>query len=132
MPIIPRVLEYVDELTAVRRDIHAHPELGFEEGRTSDIVAAKLAEWGCEVHRGLGKTGLVGTVRRGNSPRAIGLRADMDALPMQEGNEFAHRSTNAGKMHACGHDGHTTMLLGAAKYLAETRNFDGAVHLIFQ
>ena len=132
MPVLPRVLEYQDELQQIRRDIHAHPELGFEESRTSDIVAAKLEEWGCEVYRGLAKTGVVGTLRRGNSTRAIGLRADMDALPMQEANVFAHRSQHDGKMHACGHDGHTTMLLGAARYLAETRNFDGAVHFIFQ
>jgi amidohydrolase len=132
MPVLPRILEYQDELQQIRRDIHAHPELGFEEGRTSDIVAAKLAEWGCEVYRGLAKTGVVGTLRRGNSTRAIGLRADMDALPMQEANAFAHRSLHDGKMHACGHDGHTTMLLGAARYLAETRNFEGAVHFIFQ
>jgi len=132
MPVIPRILDHVDELTAIRRDIHAHPELGFEEQRTSEIVAAKLAEWGIEVHRGLAKTGIVGTLRRGNSLRSIGLRADMDCLPMQELNEFAHASTHSGKMHACGHDGHTTMLLGAARYLAETRNFNGAVHFIFQ
>jgi hippurate hydrolase len=132
MPIIPEVLDSLDELTEIRRDIHAHPELGFEEERTADIVAAKLKEYGCEVHRGLATTGVVGTIRRGNSLRAIGLRADMDCLPMQELNEFAHRSTHDGKMHACGHDGHTTMLLGAAKYLAKTRNFDGTVHFIFQ
>jgi amidohydrolase len=132
MPIIPEVLEFADELTAIRRDIHAHPELGFEEDRTSDIVAEKLAEYGCEVHRGLATTGVVGTIRKGNSLRAIGLRADMDCLSMQELNEFEHRSTDDGKMHACGHDGHTTMLLGAAKYLAKTRNFDGTVHFIFQ
>ena len=132
MPIIPEVQENLDELTQIRRDIHAHPELGFEEERTADIVAAKLAEYGCEVHRGLATTGVVGTIRRGNSLRAIGLRADMDCLPMQELNEFAHRSTHAGKMHACGHDGHTTMLLGAAKHLAKSRNFDGTVHFIFQ
>ncbi|MBV9863319.1 MAG: amidohydrolase [Alphaproteobacteria bacterium] len=132
MPIIPEVMEHLDELTRWRRDLHAHPELGFEESRTSDIVAAKLAEFGCEVHRGLAKTGVVGTLRRGNSLRAIGLRADMDALPMQERNDFAHRSRHDGKMHGCGHDGHTTMLLGAAQYLARTRNFDGTVHFIFQ
>jgi amidohydrolase len=132
MPVIPRIVELQDELVAIRRDIHAHPELGFEESRTSDIVAKKLAEWGIEVHRGLGGTGIVGSIRRGNATRALGLRADMDALPMQEANEFDHRSRHDGKMHACGHDGHTTMLLGAAKYLAETRNFDGVVHLIFQ
>jgi amidohydrolase len=132
MPIIPEIEGSLDELTQIRRDIHAHPELGFEEERTADIVAAKLKEYGCEVHRGLATTGVVGTIRKGNSLRAIGLRADMDCLPMQELNQFAHRSTHDGKMHACGHDGHTTMLLGAAKYLAATRNFDGTVHFIFQ
>jgi amidohydrolase len=132
MPVIPRIFDYVQELTQIRRDIHAHPELGFEEERTSDIVAAKLKGWGLEVHRGLAKTAVVGTLRRGNSLRAVGLRADMDCLPMQEMNAFAHASTHAGKMHGCGHDGHTTMLLGAARYLAETRNFEGAVHFIFQ
>src|SRR5215470_19022360 len=132
MPLIPRIAELQPELARIRRDIHAHPELGFEESRTSDLVAAKLAEFGCEVHRGLARTGVVGTIRRGNAPRAIGLRADMDALPMQERNDFAHRSTHHGKMHACGHDGHTAMLLGAAKYLAETRNFEGTAVLIFQ
>jgi amidohydrolase len=132
MPIVPRSLELQAELTRIRRDIHAHPELAYEEHRTSDMVAAKLTEWGLEVHRGLGKTGVVGTLRKGNSPKAVGLRADMDALPMQETNDFEHRSTNAGRMHACGHDGHTTMLLGAAKVMAETRNFEGAVHFIFQ
>jgi hippurate hydrolase len=120
------------ELTEWRRDLHAHPELGFEETRTSDLVAVKLAAFGCEVHRGLGKTGVVGTLRAGASPRSVGLRADMDALPMAEANTFEHRSRHQGKMHACGHDGHTTMLLGAARYLAETRNFDGTVHFIFQ
>jgi hippurate hydrolase len=132
MPVIPEVLENLDELTQIRRDIHAHPELGFEEERTADIVAAKLKEYGCEVHRGLATTGVVGTIRRGNSLRAIGLRADMDCLPMQELNDFPHRSVHDGKMHACGHDGHTTMLLGAAKYLAKTKNFNGTVHFIFQ
>jgi amidohydrolase len=124
------------EMTEWRRDFHAHPEIGFEEERTSEIVAKRLAEWGIEVHRGFGGTGLVGVIRgrhqAAGSNRAIGLRADMDALPMEEGNDFAHRSQNPGRMHACGHDGHTTMLLGAAKYLAETRNFAGTVHLIFQ
>jgi hippurate hydrolase len=129
---IDRIAEWHGEMTDIRRDIHAHPELGFEENRTSDIVAEKLAEYGCEVHRGLGKTGVVGTLRVGNSTRSVGLRADMDALPILEANSFAHRSTNDGKMHACGHDGHTTMLLGAARYLAETMNFDGQVHFIFQ
>src|ERR1700736_1725006 len=116
MKIEPKIAAASAELTEIRRDIHAHPELGFEEERTSEIVAGKLAEYGCEVHRGLATTGVVGTLRRGNSLRAIGLRADMDCLPMQELNEFAHRSQHEGLMHGCGHDGHTTMLLGAARY----------------
>src|ERR1700681_2974092 len=121
MPVIEEIRTFHDDLTLWRRDIHAHPELGFEESRTSDLVAAKLASFGIEVHRGVGRTGVVGVLRVGNSPRAIGLRADMDALPITEGNGFAHRSQNDGRMHACGHDGHTTMLLGAARYLAEAR-----------
>jgi len=121
-----------DDLTALRRDIHAHPETAFEEFRTADIVAERLESYGIEVHRGLAKTGVVGTLKAGTGNRAIGLRADMDALPIEELNDFAHRSTHQGKMHACGHDGHTTMLLGAARYLAETRDFDGIVHFIFQ
>ena len=132
MNILERVRAFHDELTAFRRDIHAHPELGFEEQRTSDLVADQLAGFGIEVHRGLGKTGIVGRLRVGNSPRTIGLRADMDCLPILEANTFAHRSTHQGRMHACGHDGHTTMLLGAARVLAQTRNFDGTVHFIFQ
>ncbi|MFP5517821.1 MAG: M20 aminoacylase family protein [Alphaproteobacteria bacterium] len=134
MPINNRIAAFQDDMTAWRRDIHAHPELGFEEERTSDIVAAKLAEFGIAVHRGLGGTGVVGTLKGlgTGSGRAIGLRADMDALPMPEANDFDHASRHAGKMHACGHDGHTAMLLGAARYLAETRNFDGTVHFIFQ
>ena len=119
-------------IAAIRRDIHAHPELCFEEVRTADIVAQKLTEWGIPVHRGLGKTGVVGIVKAGTSPRAIGLRADMDALPMQEFNTFTHASTIPGKMHGCGHDGHTAMLLAAAQHLAKNRNFDGTVYLIFQ
>ncbi len=132
MPIIEGIRAFHDELTGWRRDIHAHPELGFEERRTSDLVADRLAGFGIEVHRGIGKTGVVGRLRIGNSPRAIGLRADMDCLPILEANGFAHRSQNQGRMHACGHDGHTTMLLGAARYLAQSRNFDGTVHFIFQ
>jgi amidohydrolase len=132
MQIIQRIGEFHDDLTEWRHDIHAHPELGFEEQRTSDLVAQKLAEFGCEVFRGIGKTGVVGRLRAGNSARSIGLRADMDCLPIEEATNLSYRSQNAGRMHACGHDGHTTMLLGAARYLAETRNFDVAVHLIFQ
>jgi amidohydrolase len=132
MAIIDRIAQIHDELTSWRRDIHAHPELGFEEQRTSELVAQKLSEFGCEVHRGIGKTGVVGRLRVGTSARSIGLRADMDALPIEEATNLSYRSCNAGRMHACGHDGHTTMLLGAARYLAETRNFDGTVHLIFQ
>jgi amidohydrolase len=121
-----------EEMTRWRRDIHAHPELGFKETRTAEIVAEKLRSFGLEVHRGIGKTGVVGVLRAGSNGRAIGLRADMDALPIIEANTFPHRSTQEGRMHACGHDGHTTMLLGAAKYLAETRRFDGVVNFIFQ
>ena len=132
MNIEPQIAAFADQLAAIRRDIHAHPELGFEEARTSALVAQKLQEWGLEVTTGLGKTGVVGTIQAGNNPRAIGLRADMDALPMDELNTFDHRSRNEGRMHACGHDGHTTMLLGAARYLSASRNFDGTVHLIFQ
>jgi len=134
MPIINRIAEFQNDMTAWRRDIHAHPETAFEEQRTSDIVARTLQEMGIEVHRGLAGTGVVGTVHGNHQDqgRAIGLRADMDALNLQEKNTFDHRSVHAGKMHACGHDGHTTMLLGAARYLAETRNFAGTVHLIFQ
>lgn len=120
------------DLTALRRDIHAHPELAFNETRTSALVAEKLREWGLEVHTGLGKTGVVGVLRAGSGGKRIGLRADMDALPMPEHNRFAHRSTIEGRMHGCGHDGHTAMLLGAAQYLAAHRDFDGTVHFIFQ
>ena len=132
MQLIDRVVQFRTEIEQIRRDIHAHPELRFEETRTSDIVAQKLSEWGLEVTRGLGGTGVVGTLSQGKSKRAVGLRADMDALPIQETNEFAHRSTHAGKMHACGHDGHMAMLLAAAKYLAEAKSLDGTVHFIFQ
>jgi hippurate hydrolase len=131
--IKPEIAADLAELTAIRRDLHENPELGFEEIRTAGIVAAKLDSWGIEVTRHVGGTGVVGTIRgKTASPRAIGLRADMDALPMQEANNFAHASKIPGKMHGCGHDGHTTMLLGAAKYLAATRNFAGTVELFFQ
>ena len=134
MPNLPEIDAAVPELTEIFRDLHAHPEIGMEEVRTSAVVAAKLREWGVdEVHEGVGKTGVVGIVHgRGQGNRRIGLRADMDALPIQEATGLPHASTQAGKMHACGHDGHTTMLLGAAQYLARTRNFDGTAVLIFQ
>ncbi len=127
-----QIAAWKDEITSWRHELHKHPELAFEEHRTADFVAAKLESFGLEVHRGLGKTGVVGTLRVGDSKRAIALRADMDALPIHEANDFEYRSVNDNKMHACGHDGHTAMLLGAAKYLAATRNFDGTVHFIFQ
>jgi amidohydrolase len=129
---IEQIRGYHAELTGIRQDIHANPELGLEEHRTADLVAQKLEEWGIEVHRGVGGTGVVGVLRSGNGQATVGLRADMDALPIEEANDFAYRSRNAGKMHACGHDGHTTMLLGAARYLAETRDFNGTVNFIFQ
>ena len=132
MAMIEHIAKLGAEMTRWRRDIHAHPELGFEELRTANIVAEQLAGFGLEVHRGIGKTGVVGVLRAGSSTRSVGLRADMDALPIVEANTFAHRSTHAGRMHACGHDGHTAMLLGAAKYLAATRAFDGVVNFIFQ
>ncbi len=132
MNVTERLKQAHAEMTAWRQDIHSHPELGFEEQRTSDLVAEKLKSFGCEVHRGVGKTGVVGRLQVGNSPRSIGLRADMDALPIQEANTFAYRSRNSGRMHACGHDGHTTMLLGAAQHLAKTKNFDGTINFIFQ
>jgi hippurate hydrolase len=132
MPVVNRVSAFHEDMKAWRREIHSYPELCFEEKRTADLVAEKLKSFGIEVHRGLATTGVVGTLKAGTSTRAIGLRADMDALPMGEDNTFGYKSLNAGRMHACGHDGHTAMLLGAAKYLAETRNFDGTVHFIFQ
>jgi hippurate hydrolase len=128
-------LDFLDDLLAIRRDLHAHPELAFNETRSAELVARELAAYGLEVHRGLAKTGVVGILRKGRSARAIGLRADLDALPLDEKNDFAHRSTHPGQMHACGHDGHSAMLLGAARYLAEHRetiDFDGTVYFIFQ
>ena len=130
--VLPALEDDLDALRAIRRDIHAHPETAFEEARTSELVATRLGAWGIEVHRGLARTGVVGTLRRGTADRAIALRADMDALDILEANSFAHRSVHDGKMHACGHDGHTTMLLGAAKHLAEHGGFDGTVHFVFQ
>ncbi len=130
--LIADIAADIEQIAQLRRDIHAHPELCFAEERTSALVADKLVEWGVAVQRGLGKTGVVGTIQAGQSNRSIGLRADMDALPIMEANDFAHASVYPGKMHACGHDGHTAMLLAAAKYLAQNRNFDGTVYLIFQ
>ncbi|NVE00813.1 M20 aminoacylase family protein [Massilia sp. BJB1822] len=132
MKLVEPIIAFQSELQQIRRDLHAHPELCYEEQRTSDVVAAKLGEWGIPVVRGLGQTGLVGIIKNGSSERAIGLRADMDALPMQELNTFPHASRHPGKMHACGHDGHMAMLLGAAHHLASHRNFDGTVYLVFQ
>jgi len=134
MNLIDAIAAQSDALRAIRRDIHAHPELAFEETRTADLVADCLTRWGIPIHRGLGGTGVVGIIRgtAGESDRAIGLRADMDALPMTEANTFEHASKTPGKMHACGHDGHTTMLLGAAQYLAAHRDFAGTVYVIFQ
>ncbi|CAD6560739.1 Hippurate hydrolase [Paraburkholderia hiiakae] len=132
MKLIPEIQAAQGEIQGLRRTIHAHPELRYEETQTSDLVAAKLTEWGIEVHRGMGKTGVVGVLKRGSGKRMVGLRADMDALPIQELNTFDHRSRNEGKMHACGHDGHTAMLLGAAQYLARHGQFDGTIVFIFQ
>ncbi len=132
MRMIESILADAAAITALRRDIHAHPELCFEENRTADLVAKALTDWGIPIHRGLGKTGVVGIVKNGSSNRAVGLRADIDALPMTEFNKFAHASRHHGKMHACGHDGHTAMLLAAAKHFATNRNFDGTVYLVFQ
>ncbi|VTU17282.1 putative hydrolase YxeP [Variovorax sp. PBL-H6] len=132
MKLIDSVVTQAAGIATVRRDLHAHPELCFQEQRTADVVAAKLTEWGIPIHRGLATTGVIGIVKNGSSPRAVGLRADMDALPVTELNTFAHASKHPGKMHACGHDGHTAMLLAAAQHLAKHRNFDGTVYLIFQ
>ena len=129
---LERLRSHQAELTGIRRDIHAHPELGLETQRTADIVARLLVSWGIEVHRLVDGAGVVGVLRCGNGPRSIGLRADMDALPIHERSGAAYQSSRAGIMHACGHDGHTTMLLGAAQYLAETRQFNGTVNFIFQ
>jgi amidohydrolase len=129
---IDSILAEAASIATLRRDIHAHPELCFEEKRTSDLIAKALTDWGIPIHRGMGTTGVVGIVKSGTSSRAVGLRADIDALPMTEHNKFEHASRHAGKMHACGHDGHTAMLLGAAKHLSKQRDFDGTVYLIFQ
>jgi len=132
MKVLDSLVTQSASIAAVRRDIHAHPELCFEELRTSELVAKLLADWGIEVHRGLGKTGVVGILKNGTSNKAIGLRADMDALPMQEFNQFEHASKHAGKMHACGHDGHVAMLFAAAQHLSKHKNFNGTVYFIFQ
>ena len=132
MAILEQIKLLHGEMAEWRDDIHAHPETAFEEQRTSALVAKRLESFGISVHQGLGRTGVVGTLSAGSGKRAVGLRADMDALHIHEKNGFDHRSQHEGKMHACGHDGHTTMLLGAAKYLSRTRNFDGTVHFIFQ
>jgi amidohydrolase len=132
MKLIDEILAETADMKALRRDIHAHPELGFREQRTSDLIAEKLTSWNIPVHRGLAKTGVVGVLSNGSSKRSVGLRADIDALPVTERNAFAHASVNQGVMHACGHDGHTAMLLAAARYLAHHREFDGTVYLIFQ
>jgi len=131
---VETIRKYHGELRELRRDIHAHPELAFEENRTSQIVAERLASWGIEVHRGIAKTGVVGVVhgKKNGSGRGVGLRADMDCLPMHETSNLAYKSTHAGRMHACGHDGHTAMLLAAAKHLSKHRSFDGTVYLVFQ
>jgi hippurate hydrolase len=132
MPVLTRIAAFQDEMVAWRRHLHAHPETAFEEIATGDFVAARLRDFGIEVHRGLARTGVVGVLRQGDGGGCIGLRADLDALDMTEQNDFAHASRHPGKMHGCGHDGHTTMLLGAARYLAEAGAFDGTVHFIFQ
>ena len=135
MKVVDSIVADAAAIAAVRRDIHAHPELCFQEVRTADVIAAQLTEWGIPIHRGLGTTGVVGIVHGrdgGACGRAVGLRADIDALPMQEFNTFAHASKHQGRMHACGHDGHTAMLLAAAQYFSKHRDFDGTVYLIFQ
>jgi amidohydrolase len=131
---VEHIRAWQDEFIAVRRDLHAHPELGFEEHRTARIVCERLSAYGIEHHAGIGRTGIVAVIagRKSDSGKSVGLRADMDALPMQEENDFAHKSRYDGRMHGCGHDGHTTMLLAAARYLHETRKFDGIAYLIFQ
>ncbi|MCB2001512.1 MAG: amidohydrolase [Rhodoferax sp.] len=132
LPALDEIRAHEDEMVAIRRQIHANPELAYEEFATADLVAERLQRWGYEVHRGLGGTGVVGTLRAGTSERRIGLRADMDALPIEETSGKPWASQVFGKMHACGHDGHTAMLLSAARHLAATRNFDGILHLVFQ
>ncbi len=132
LPVLPGIAAIQDEMVALRREIHANPELGYEEFATSELVANKLQAWGYEVHRGLAGTGVVGTLRAGQGSRRLGLRADMDALPMTETSGLPWASRHAGRMHACGHDGHTATLLAAAQLLSVTRGFSGTLHLIFQ
>jgi amidohydrolase len=132
MRLIESILADAASITTIRRDIHAHPELCFQEQRTADVIAQALTDWGIPVHRGLGRTGVIGIIKNGTSDRAVGLRADIDALPINERNDFAHKSQYLGRMHACGHDGHTAMLLAAAKHMSRHRTFDGTVYLIFQ
>ena len=132
MRLIDSIVTDAPAMATLRRDLHAHPELCFEERRTSDVIAQQLTAWGIPIHRGLGTTGVVAILKHGTSDRAVGLRADMDALPMTEHNQFAHASRHAGRMHACGHDGHTATLLAAAQHLARHRNYDGTVYLVFQ
>ncbi|WP_423205544.1 M20 family metallopeptidase [Pseudomonas kribbensis] len=132
LPALPGIRALEEEMIALRQHIHAYPELSFEEFATADLVAGKLSEWGYEVHRGLGGTGVVGLLRQGSGGKMIGLRADMDALPIIEQTGLPYASRHEGVMHACGHDGHTAMLLAAARYLAESRNFDGSLVVIFQ
>ncbi|MEY4447712.1 MAG: putative hydrolase YxeP, partial [Pseudomonadota bacterium] len=130
--ILPAIQAMAKEMVEVRHEIHAHPELAFEEHATSDMVAARLQEWGYEVHRGLAGTGVVGTLKRGHGKLRLGIRADMDALPIQENTGLPYASQHPGKMHACGHDGHTAILLAAARSIAQDAQFDGTLHLIFQ
>jgi len=132
VPALAEIRAHEAEMVALRRQIHSNPELGYEENATADLVAERLQRWGYEVHRGLGKTGVFGTLRAGTGTRRIGLRADMDALPVQETSGKPWASKVFGKMHACGHDGHTAMLLSAARHLAATRRFDGILHVVFQ
>jgi hippurate hydrolase len=132
MKLVPSIVDAQSEIMSWRRAIHSHPELAFEESRTSDFIAAKLENWGVKVTRGIGSTGIVGTLSVGSSNRCLGLRADIDALPIEELNQFPHRSQIPGRMHGCGHDGHTVMLLAAARHLSETKNFNGTVHFVFQ
>jgi len=132
LPALEAIRTHEEEMVAIRRQIHANPEMAYEEFATADLVAERLQRWGYEVHRGLGGTGVVGTLREGTSKRRIGLRADMDALPIEETSGKPWASKVFGKMHACGHDGHTAMLLSAARHFAATRNFDGHLHLVFQ